>query len=208
MQKTILTLAILSLGLGLAEAQSTVNFSAGVGQPNLYWAGAPVPDQNEVRIGFFTSGFDFSAHLYDLNALDSAWKGYGSTLTTNIMGMQPGGFAGAATQPAGSGGASLFEGQKVYLWIFKTVSDSVPTADFSNVQGYGLFSSTSNTWYFPASGEIITGTGSINSSEIDQAWFGNYDLSHLYLDAVPEPSIAGLAVLSLGMLLLAVRRKQ
>jgi hypothetical protein len=209
MQKKILTsLAILNLSLALAEAQSTVNFSAAIGQPNIFWDGAPLADHNEVRIGFFTSGFDLAANLYDLNALDSEWKLYGSTQITNILGLAPGSFTGTASQTTPSA-ANVYQGQKIYLWVFKTSDNGAPALDYSNVTGYGLFSSTTNNWVFPNTSELnLTGTGSITSWDVNQAVFGSYDMNHLYVTAVPEPSIAGLAFLSLGVLLIMIRRKR
>jgi hypothetical protein len=207
MQKRILTaFSMLSLSLVLAKAQSTVIFSAALGQPNVYWSGAAVPDNNEVRIGFFNTGFDISSHVNDLNALDAAWKLYGNTTTTDILGMQPGSFTGSASQPGGSGGASLFEGQKIYLWIFKTGNNGAPAADYSNVSGYGLYSSTG--WVFPNSSDMTTGSGSITTLDVNQSWYGTYDASHLYLSAVPEPSLATLLVIGMGLMLGVVRRKR
>jgi hypothetical protein len=208
MQKKILTtIAALSLSVVLGEAQSTVTFSAAIGQPNVFWSGGALANHNEVRIGFFNSGFDLAGNLYNLNAMDAAWKLYGTTQITNIMGFSPGSFTGTASKSDASL-ASVYDGKKIYLWIFKTTDDSAPAVDYGNVLGYGLYSSTSSSWYFPNTSELnLTGTGQITTWDVNQALFGSYDASHLYLNAVPEPSLASLALMSLGALFLAMRRK-
>jgi hypothetical protein len=206
-KQTLTSLAMLGLSLAFADAQSTVTFSAAIGQPNVFWQGVPVANQNEVRIGYFDSGFDISGHLNDLNAMSSAFNLYGSTEVTTILGIQEGSFTGTATK-SDPATASLYEGQKIYLWIFKTANDSAPAQDYSNVLGYGLYSSTANTWVFPnVNGANPTGNGEIFTSGINQSLYGSFDETHLYLTPVPEPPTVALAVVSLGALFLVMRRK-
>ena len=190
-------------------AQSTVNYTAGPGQRNVTFNGATaVPNGNQVRIGYFDPGFNVGANASDLPGLLGAWHQFGATAITTIFG-QAGRFADTT-----STADAQFSGQKVSLWVFKTSDNSAPAAGFANVTAYGLFSSSALNWLFSAADAAPPGnTTSVNSSEVNQAFYGSYDSSHLMLsgiglNAVPEPSAFYLLALGLGGLGLCSGRKQ
>ncbi|MBN2506771.1 MAG: hypothetical protein JXQ71_08765 [Verrucomicrobia bacterium] len=196
------TLLLITLASALAApAQSTINFTAGVGERDVYLDGAPLPDGNIAEIGFFAAGFDVGANSANPFALADAWNVMGGTPIRSIFG-QPGRFAGTlySTDP-------LFDDQKIWLWIFKTNDDTVPADDYANVTGYGLYSSTLANWVFPAQdAPPMLNTASITSLEINQSAFGTYDDVHLYLTPVPEPSQWMLGSLGVGALMLFAAR--
>lgn len=178
-------------------AQSTVFFSAEPGTYDVRFGATAVPDGNSVRIGYFDKGLDLAANAGNLAVLSSAWHQYGSTAIQTLS-SQPGRFTDSA-----STFDTQFDQQKIYMWIFKTANNAVPTANYDNVTGYGLFSSGSASWGFPPVGSLAGGTTYIYSSEVTQSWYGNFDSSgqHLLLTAVPEPSLLALLVLALGGLI-------
>ncbi len=205
MQKRFLTIAILGLSLSFALAQSTVNFSSLTGQRDVYWDGTPIASGNQVRIGYFDSSFDVSSHLYDLSAMGDAWNQFGFTTNRTLFG-QPGHFSASASlaNPA----LNVYDGQHIWMWILKTSDNGLPTADFSNVTGYGLYSSSLANWLFPAYSAIPpANTTSVNSSEINTVLFGSYDANHLFLSPVPEPPVSGIMALGISLFLLKFRKR-
>ena len=182
-----------------AYAQSTVNFTAGPGQRNVTFNGTTaVPNGNQVRVGYFTPNFDVAANASDLSGLLAAWHQLGVTTVATIFG-QPGRFADTLSTVD-----PQFSAQKIALWIFKTSDNAAPSSGFGNVSAYGLYSSTALNWLFSLTDAAPPGnTTSINSSEVNQAYYGSYDSSHLVLasiglNAVPEPSSCYLLALGLG----------
>ena len=179
--------------------QASVNYSGGLGGRDVVYNGAPVPDGNYAAIGFFNSGFDLAANSANLPALKGAWNQFGFTQIRTLFG-RPGSFSDFQ--------ALLdlrFQGQKISLWIFDTANNTAPTASFDNVSGYGIYSSTLVNWAFPSPNAMPPGnTTAIDSSEVNQAWFGTFDPSHLVLAPVPEPSVWSLFVV--GSLLFCGRR--
>ncbi len=205
LQKRFLTISTLALSLSFALAQSTVNFSSGFNQPDVYWDGAPVASGNQVRIGFFDSSFDVSSHLYDLPALGYAWYQFGFTTNRTLLG-QPGHFAATASlfDPT----RDVYHGQRIWMWLLKTSDNGLPTADFSNVIGYGLYSSSLANWVFPAYGATPpANTTSIDSSQINTSLFGTYNANHLFLAPVPEPPVTGFMALGISLFLLAFQKR-
>src|SRR3954468_10292569 len=137
----ILLLAVLAPCV--SHGQSTIGYNAGVGLRNVTYSGAPVPNGNEVQLGYFTPGFDVPANVGNIFSLASAWHELDSTTITTIFG-QPGRFSKttSTTDPN-------FDAQKICFWIFKTSDNLAPTGNYGNVQGYGLFSSSLANWLFP-----------------------------------------------------------
>jgi hypothetical protein len=191
--RTILAGVLLGASATAGYAQSTtINFSAGVGERDVMLSGGtPVPDGNQVQIGYFTPGFDVSANAANFLSLATAWHSLGATSIKTIFG-QSGRFSGSlsTTDPQ-------FSAQKICLWIFQTTDDSAPLANFQNLQGYGLFSSPSANWLFPEPSNLPVNQTSITSSQVTQAYFGSYDSAHLILTQVPEPATWSLVAIGL-----------
>jgi hypothetical protein len=199
----LISVAVLSLSLSLGFAQSTtVNFSAGLGQRDVWYNDAPLANGNQVLIGTFSSGFDYQSHLGDLSALASGWNTYGATLIEPLLG-ESGRFLGSQSMAAQA--VDPFAGQKIWMWILKTVDDTVPATDYRNVTAYGLYSSSG--WLFPSTTTPPGNTLSINSDQVTAALFGSYNDLHLALSPVPEPSVMACMLLGLSILLLGLHRR-
>jgi hypothetical protein len=199
--KNLYAVAALVLTQALGHAQSiTVGYQAAAFQKDVvYNGGAAVPDGNYVRVGFFNSGFNVAANAANLNALTGAWNEFGFTTITNIFG-QPGRFGGSQ-----SSFDPKFDSQKICLWIFDTINNAAPTANFDNVIGYGVFSAGLPNWLFPQSGAVPPGNSTqVTSDQVNQAYFGAFDSAHLSLSPVPEPGTY--ALLALGAVPFLVAR--
>jgi hypothetical protein len=194
------------MAAAMAVAQSTINYDAGPGFRNVtYQFGtSPVPDGNEVQIGYFTSGFDVSGNAGNIFALASAWHELDAANIQTIFN-QPGRFGKAI-----STSDPTFDNQKVCLWIFKTSDNGGPVANYGNVQAYGLYSSTLANWVFPVHDSLPPPNALVTSSEINQNYYGTFDPSHLILTAVtvPEPSTYALGGLALTFLFGRILRKR
>src|SRR6185369_6070834 len=118
---------------------------------------------------------------------------------------QPGHFNGNSTSTD-----PTFNSQKIYVWIFSTDNNNAPLPDFSNVNEYGLYSASINSWNFPTAGAAPPGNStSINTTDVNQLYYGTLDPTHLYLqnfNPVPEPSAIGLLGLAIPAAVLALRR--
>src|SRR5437868_13261924 len=77
-----------------AIAQSTINYGAGPGLRDVTFntGTAPVPDGNQVQIGYFNPGFNVSANSGNIFALASAWHELDFANIQTIFG-QPGRFS-------------------------------------------------------------------------------------------------------------------
>ncbi len=204
--KTIVATIALAASLSVSWAQSTVNFAADYGEPNIYYAGVPLPAGNEVRIGCFSTGFNPALYLNDLSTLFEYWSQYGYTTTRNMYG-DDGRFQ--AMQSLNNSAMNVYDNKQIWLWILKTTGNTAVAPDFSNVEAYGLYSSTAANWIFPRYGALPPGnTTSISTSEVNQALWGTFDIDHLYLTAVPEPSGLGLMVLGMGAALMLRHRNK
>ena len=150
-------------------------------------AGAALSSGNEVRVGYFTSGFDVSANATDLAALQAAWVSYqpdDPNRFIRTLSGQPGRFTSTHTREVGT-----FTGNKVYLWIFKTNDSLSPVAGFGNVVEYGLFSGTDLNWVFPSDDSPLSNSITVTSSQVDEASFGSFDSESIKLRAVPITSL-------------------
>ena len=202
----------------LEAANIQVDYSAAPGERNviLTTTSGPIPNGNKVAIGTFdlSGGFDVAANAGSISALAQRWREFDSKSTRTI------GDAGrfAETRTADDAG---FVGQPIYLWIFKvgantdpqvdfsdTVALNAPGADFSDINGYGLYNAPS--WVFPDGNSVppgnflaITtddaGIVALNGSVIGPDTTGSLGL-------VPEPSTGLLAGLTL--LVFAARRRR
>lgn len=178
------------------SAQSTVNYSAGPGQRDVMAINnTPLANGNYVSIGTFNTGFNVANFSRDLMALDAAWNEFGFTTIRTIF-SQPGSFA-----DNDSSTSSAFDNQQLWLWIFQTTDNAAPNSTYSNVAGYGLFTSSSGNWLIPPQGSAPpNNTTSINSSEVNSAAFGLFSSSHLTLQPVPEPTLVPLLLVGAGLL--------
>lgn len=209
--KKLITYFILGLALAQSlKAQSQVNYSAAPGQPAVFNNnGTSVATGNAVWIGTFDPTFNLGLYADQPQQLLAHWHPFGQQNTTiTSIGGQPGRFSGSSssTDP-------FFGDQKIYLWIFSTQGAGAPaTNDFSNVNEYGIFScSTNANWTFssqPPPGNLRT----INSGHINQAIFGAFDPTHIYLSpgfiTVPEPNTLALLSIAVPAVVLALRRRR
>jgi hypothetical protein len=207
----LITVLIAAFGLVpqlLGQGQvSQVNYTAGLSQRTIHTvSGTAVADGNRVWIGTFDAGFNVSANAADPFALLAAWNQFGSTNINTIIG-QPGHFTGSS-----SSADPVFTNQKIYLWIFSTDLAAAPAGDFSNVNEYGLFSSTLANWTYLPPGPSPSNLRNVNSNEVDQNFFGNIQSTRLLLGngfvLVPEPSTLGLLSLAIPTVVLALRKRR
>lgn len=212
MKQLTILLFLAVAGTGSLQAVISVNLSAGFGEyPIADSGGTPLPDGNEVRIGFFDGAFVTGGGLDDLGladlaTLDSNFTTFATTTITTLT-------AGSDTQPgsfsdSGSSSDSAFDNQSIYLWIFDTSDDLAPDGTFSNVEEYGLYGSTDPAWVFPTQTDTFP-TTTINTTQIDEFFVGELDAGNdQLLTAVPEPAQVGL-LFGIGTLTFAfVRRRR
>jgi hypothetical protein len=187
-----------------AMAQSTINYGAGPGLRDVTFnvGTAPVPDGNQVQMGYFSSGFNVSANSGNIFALASAWHELDSANIQTIFG-QPGRFSDSVSTTDPS-----FDNQKICLWIFKTTDNGAPLGNYSNVEGYGLYSSTALNWLFPVHDLLPPPNATITSSEINQKYYGDFDPFHLILTPVPEPSTYAIGGVAVAFFVGSVLRKR
>jgi hypothetical protein len=202
-----ISIALLTImAAAMAVAQSTINYGAGVGLRDVTYqlGAAPVPDGNQVQIGYFTSGFNVSGNAGNIFALASAWHELDAANIMTIFG-QPGRFSKSISTADPN-----FDGQKICLWLFKTTDNTAPAGNYGNVEAYGLYSSTLANWLFPVHDLLPPPNATITSTEINQNYYGNLDPSHLILTTVtvPEPSTYALGGLALTFLFGRILRKR
>jgi len=192
-----------------AQSSASTTYTGGAGERDITFGGVPVPDGNYVEIGYFTPGFNISANADNLSALAGAWQQLDFTTTKQIFG-QGGRFGSTASTSSTS-----FDNQKIVLWLFKTTGNAAPVSGFGNVQGYGLYSGPYSgsvppapNWLFPLRDAMPPANSiTVNSLQVDTAYFGTFDANHLLLAAVPEPSTYALLALG-GVLVLAARSRK
>jgi hypothetical protein len=192
-----------------AQSSSQVDYNAGLGQRTVHTLTGPVADDNAVWIGAFDTGFDVAGNADDPAALLAHWNHYGDTTINTLPPpfSQQGSFSGSSTSTS-----TVFNNLKIYLWIFSTDGQASPTADFSNVNEYGVFSSTDPEWIFPSPTAPFPGnTRDVNSDDVNQWYYGNVDATRLILSPispVPEPSTLGLLCLAVPTLVLVLRKRR
>jgi hypothetical protein len=200
----ILIALLMAITALAAIAQSTINYGAGPGLRDVTYGvpALPVPDGNQVRIGYFNPGFNVSGNSGNIFALASAFHELDSATNQTIFG-QPGRFSDSVSTTDPS-----FDNQKICLWLFKTTDNGAPLGNYSNVEGYGLYSSTALNWLFPVHDLLPPPNATITSSEINQAYYGNFDPFHLVLAPVPEPSTYTIGGVALAFFVGSVLRKR
>lgn len=185
-----------------AGTVTEVTYSGASGERNVVQSDGvtAVPDGNYVEIGYFDGTLNLSANSGNLSALGAAWHEYGFTNIATFAPFGPpvpGRFAGDSISSDSS-----FDNKQIYLWIFQTTGNGAPASDFSNVNQYGIFTSTLSTWTFPVNGSINNLT-SISSSDVNTFVFGgsvsgtpgSLELANVVL--VPEPGV--LSLLAVGL---------
>ncbi len=191
----ILTFSLV-LSAFVAHAQISISYSGGPGESNVVNSVGTAINGDTVSIGTFVN-FDptLPGNASDLPALEAHWVNFDSTTTHTILGVD-GRFG--ATSPGVNN--STFDHQQIYLWITEGTGN--------NITEYGLFTSTSPDWVFPAHDAAIP-PNPIDSNEVNTFLFGDGIVgsggstpgSLQTLAAVPEPGT--LSILALGGLLLA-----
>ena len=213
---------IISVVSAAHSATIQVDYSAAPGERSVKMLplATAIPAGNKVAIGTFdtSGGFDVADNAGDLTALAQNWIEFDSGSTRTIS--QPGQFAETA-----SADDLGFAGESIYLWIFKTDSNTDPqvdfsfsmalndpAADFSDITAYGLFNDPG--WIFPngsnpAPGNFIAITsddpgivalhGQVSGPPVDA---NNPDGALL----IPEPSTT--SIFGLGLLLLVAQRRR
>jgi len=205
MKKSTLKYTLLiCLAPSLVLAQSTVDFSAGIGERDVLDVNnQPLASGNVVSVGFFDAGFDVTSYINDLAALDAAWNEFSSTSIRTVFD-ENGRFSDSY-----SSFDPVFDDQQICMIIYQTSDNGAPDASFSNVTGYGIYTSSLSNWTFPSQGSIYPfNTTYINSTEVNEAMFGTFDANHLMLMPIPEPSTLALGFLALGSLLLLRHRRR
>ena len=202
---TYLLSAFAFLPSAFAQGQiSQVDYAAAPGDRAVRNSGGTgVANGNQVWIGTFNPGFDLFNNGDDPVDLLANWHHFGSTTTRTIS--QPGQFTGSSFSDN-----PFFGNKPIYLWIFSTDFAAAPTPDFSNVNEYGLFSSTLPNWTFSPDPPPNNST-EVYSDEVNLAFAGSFNSTHLILAAftpIPEPTTLGLLCLGLPATILALRKRR
>ena len=170
----------------LEEGTINVSYTAQPGQPYVQDPeGNPLTAGNEVRVGYFLPGFDVAGQADDLQALNDAWVSYQSDDDSRFirtLSGQQGRFTSTHSREAGT-----FPGKKIYLWIFKTNDNNIPTPDLGNVEAFGLYSATG--WKFPTNAPPPANSITVTTSQVNEAYFGSFDSSALQLMGVPATGL-------------------
>ena len=121
----------------------------------------------------------------DPQALNDAWvsdqSDDDSRFIRTLSGQQ-GRFTSTHSREAG-----IFPGKKIYLWIFKTNDNNIPTPDLVNVEAFGLYSTTG--WTFPTNAPPPANSITVTTSQVNEAYFGSFDSSALQLMGVPATGL-------------------
>jgi hypothetical protein len=216
MRPVILLAAVIGCIQTLCLGQSSVNinYSGGSGSPNMVGPDQqPLANGNDVEIGYFDSGFNIQQNAGNESALmgahssGGAWHPFGTTTIQSGLLISPGGFSSTASKSGSAG--TTFAGHPIDLWVFQTKDNAVPAPDFSNVEAYGIYSSSAATWTFPTPGATPV-TENITTSDVNDFLFGSSvsgSPGSLELLAVPEPGSLALAGLGLATVLMRVTRR-
>lgn len=198
----------------LAQSSVNINYSGGSGSPNMVGLNQqPLASGNDVEIGYFDSSFNISLNAGNPSALQSArlsggaWHVFGSTNISSNFLLPPGSFSSTATQSGAT--AANFATQPIDLWVFQTTDNAAPASNFSNVESYGIYSSSSAKWIFPTPGATPI-TENITTSDVNDFYAGSLipgSPGSLELQAVPEPGALALAGLGLAAVLSRITRR-
>ncbi|MFT5104553.1 MAG: hypothetical protein ACI9UA_000168 [Pseudoalteromonas tetraodonis] len=181
----------------------TVDATAGPGLRSLAdTSGAALASGNQVQLGYFDSGFNFTTMSGDLAEARTAWNPFGSLAVTSIA-TESGRFSGSITDDD-----SGFVGEQIYLFAFQTSGSTAPDPSWSNVEAYGIFTNNaSSDWIFP-DGNTLGNETFVSTDAVTVAHWGNIESSSLGLSSpVPEASPAWLSGLILGVSAVMSRRR-
>ncbi len=196
----LLIVTALVLGQFSTRAQISISYTGGPGESNVVDSTGLAINGDTVSIGTFTN-FNpaLPGNASDLAALQAHWVTFDSTPTHTIFSVD-GRFG--TTSPAVNN--AIFDGTKIYLWVTEGTGN--------NITEYGLFSSSSTDWVFPAHDSAIP-PNPISSNEVNQFLFGDgitgsggSTPGSLQTLAVPEP--ATISLLALGLLFFGIRGRR
>ncbi|MGI9240316.1 MAG: hypothetical protein ACR2RV_05915 [Verrucomicrobiales bacterium] len=199
---------LLAAPISAEAGMVNVGVAGGPGLQNFTTPSAtPLASGNQVQIGFFDSGFNFSSMSDDLGALQDAWNPFGALGVTSIAGGD--GRIGGVLSENDTIGGTLFSGEQIYMFAFETTSNVAPDSNWSNVRAYGIFTNdVSPAWEFPT-GDTSSNYTSISTDTADVVHWGSISGSSLQLtSAVPEISPVWACSLILGTAALLKRRRR
>jgi hypothetical protein len=190
---------VLFIGVALgatANSQISIVYSGAVGESNVVNSLGTAINGDTVSIGAFPSTFDPAANAGNLAAIEANWVNFDSTSTVTLFGVN-----GRFSRQSSPVNNSFFDGKHIYLWINQTSG--------STITEYGLFTSTSTDWIFPAHDSPIP-PNPISSNEVNDFLFGDGISSgspgsvtpgslQTAVVAVPEPG--GIALLGIGLVI-------
>jgi hypothetical protein len=179
-----------------AESQISIVYSGAVGESNVVNSLGTAINGDTVSIGTFPSTFDPVANAGNLAAIEANWVNFDSTNTVSLFGVN-----GRFSRQSSPVNNSFFDGKHIYLWITETSGSSVTE--------YGLFTSSSTDWIFPAHDSAIP-PNPISSNEVNDFLFGDGISSgnpasatpgSLQTAVVPVPEPGGIALLGIGLVI-------
>lgn len=138
---TLLAIPAVSLSAGTVSIQGFLGSQLTFGSD-----GELLDYDNIVRVGALDEGVDLAAAAFDPAILERHWTFVWETEITPVIDLGEGQFS--VFFDDSSFPPSLI-GQRIWLWIYETSDNGPPAGDYSNVIGYGLFSSSGPEWTFP-----------------------------------------------------------
>lgn len=193
--KVIVLCALAMLMYSGLEARQTVFYLGGKGQAALRSsAGFPLPNDVTVQIGVITDDLaDVSQLAADPAVLQANWTAVGTTATRRLA-SDYGSFADRAMWDD-----AALTGKKLYLLVIRTDDGQMPAQDWSNVIEYGLYSSTQVNWLMPDTyARPPQNLTQINSTQVDEAFYGQVSDSALVLSPIANATETQLAAISSG----------
>ena len=173
-----------------------------------------LPNGSLVRIGTFTSGFDFTANAFNLTALNNAFTLFDST-TTITEGSSPNFRVGSINKTNVPIAVDLISGKQLYYWIFNASSEALATEHgiFTNltasnwIGGDGSPTGASNSLTLSSATSGGTLVARIGSTIVNPNISGN-TITTGKLAAIPEPSTYALMGLGLVVVGFMARRRK